>query len=208
MKAHYYPGVLAVIEAADTHSISAERKKELEVLIQYVSDKIVNNQQVSLNFICTHNSRRSQLAQVWADVMAHYKDVPIRSYSGGVEVTACNERTITALQKSGFEIEAGEGENPVYKVSYGESKNVRLFSKLFDDSENDAEQFAAVMTCSHADENCPFIPGTEQRISLRYEDPKVYDGTDQEAKMYMERSNQIATELLYVFKQVKSNRNG
>jgi arsenate reductase len=45
----------------------------------------------------------------------------------------------------------------------------------------------------------PFIPGADKRISLPYEDPKSYDNTADEGKMYDERSIQIATEMKYIF---------
>jgi arsenate reductase len=200
------PGLSATIQALDPDSISEERKDVLHVLVEYITRKIVQNQEVNLNFICTHNSRRSQFAQVWAKVAADHTGIPINSYSGGVEVTACNERTVEALRQAGFTVDSSEGENPVYKVEYG-GEPIRLFSKLFDDAENNANTFAAVMTCGHADANCPFIPGMEQRISLTYDDPKEFDGTELEAGMYMERSNQIARELIYVFKQVNNRVN-
>lgn len=60
------------------------------------------------------------------------------------------------------------------------------------------------MTCSEADGGCPFIAGAERRIALTYEDPKAFDNTPQQAEKYWERSVQIATELYYVFAQIKS----
>jgi arsenate reductase len=78
-----------------------------------------------------------------------------------------------------------------------------MFSKLFDDAINQFDHFAAVMTCDHADENCPFIPGTEQRISVQYADPKAFDGTSEEAARYDERSFQIASEMFYVFSKIQ-----
>lgn len=58
------------------------------------------------------------------------------------------------------------------------------------------------MTCSHADENCPFIPGAETRIPVRYEDPKEFDDTEMESEKYDERSKQIASEMFFVFSRV------
>jgi arsenate reductase len=121
-----------------------------------------------------------------------------------VEVTAFNERAVASLERSGFRvISEGEG-NPVYTVYYSENRPpIRAFSKLYDDPENRAPGFAAVMTCSDADENCPFIPGTQARIPLRYKDPKEFDGTPEEALKYDERSMQIASEMFYVFSNIK-----
>jgi arsenate reductase len=162
-------------------------------------------EEVNLNFICTHNSRRSQLCQIWAKTIAAYYGIPANCYSGGVEVTAFNSRAVDSLRRSGFEISSSDDrDNPHYYVAYAEASEPLLaFSKRFDDPVNQATHFAAVMTCDHADENCPFIPGAEQRISLRYEDPKVHDGTALEAVKYDERSQQIASELVYIFGQIK-----
>lgn len=184
--------------------VPESRQLVLEPLIQYVQNKRDANEEIVLNFICTHNSRRSQFAQIWAKVAAAHYCFSIVSLSGGVEVTAFNPRAIKSLNSSGFKIEEGAGDNP--KVSVSWSENVQplvMFSKLFDDEVNQFNKFAAVMTCDHADENCPFIPGTEQRISVNYTDPKEFDDTKLEDAKYDERSMQIASEMFYVFSKIE-----
>lgn len=200
----FFPELLSSIEGARQLSISEERKTVLEPLINYIQGKVNQGEEVNLNFICTHNSRRSQFSQIWAKTASDFFGIPANCYSGGVEVTAFNERAVASIQRSGFQVSSeGEG-NPKYSVHFKESNApVQAFSKLFDDPANHAKPFAAVMTCSHADENCPFIPGTEQRIPVRFEDPKAFDGTPQEAEKYDERSQQIASELFYVFSKVQ-----
>ena len=191
------------INKLDGTIISSERKEVLQSLIDYIQKKIDDNQQIKLNFICTHNSRRSQLAQIWAKTAASYSGIDIESYSGGVEVTAFNERAVDALKNEGFKINKEGDENPIYSVSFDESNaSITAFSKTYDDPVNPTSGFAAVMTCSHADENCPFIAGAEIRLPVRYDDPKEYDDTPLEAIKYNERSLQIANELFYVFSQV------
>lgn len=204
-KISLYPSLIEFIQKAQKLPISAERKAVLEVLISYIQSKLDQGQNVNLNFICTHNSRRSQFSQIWAQTAADFHGIPANCYSGGVEVTAFNDRAVSSLKRSGFRISYKEnGSNPIYSVFYSdESDPIIAFSKVFDDPANDALHFAAVMTCDHADENCPFIPGTEQRIPVRYEDPKAFDDTDLEAEKYDERSLQIASEMLYVFFQVQ-----
>ena len=59
------------------------------------------------------------------------------------------------------------------------------------------------MTCSNADVGCPFIQGAEKRIPITFEDPKAFDNTPLQKEKYHERSIQIATELCYVFSQIK-----
>ena len=193
-----------VIDLLDLNAVSDERKLELQELIDFIDQKRNSRQPVRLNFICTHNSRRSQLAQMWANVAASKWAIPIESFSGGVEVTECNSRTIQSLERLGFEIEFDPKENPQYRVSFTAAQAPTiLYSKLFDDPANPESGFAAVMTCSHADENCPVVPGCEKRISLRFDDPKLFDDSPLESAMYDCRSYQIATEMMYVFSKVK-----
>ena len=184
--------------------ISNERIKVLQVLIDYIQRKKVADQPIVLNFICTHNSRRSQFAQIWASVASHAFSIKAICLSGGVEVTEFNPRAIDSLKRFGFGLSSEGSENPKYALEYALKTNkLILFSKLFDDEVNQFENFAAVMTCDHADENCPFIPGTEQRISVQYQDPKQFDNTPEEADKYDERSRQIASEMFYVFSKIK-----
>ena len=184
-------------------NIPEDRLAVLTSLIDYVQSKIDQGQEINLNFICTHNSRRSQFSQIWAQTAADFFGVPAKCYSGGVEVTAFNERAVASIKRSGFKVVAQGDNNPIYSVFHSDQHDpIKAFSKLFDDPVNKAEQFAAVMTCSHADENCPFIPGTEQRIAVRYEDPKAFADSPQEAAKYDERSMQIASEMFYGFSKI------
>lgn len=192
------------IERLRNNAIPEERKKVLEPLIAYVQKKVSANEEVSLNFICTHNSRRSQLAQIWAATASHYFNLKINSCSGGTETTAFHINAINALRDAGFEITMGEKINPNCFVKFNElDKPIVAYSKLYDAESSPCDDFAAVMTCSDAEKNCPFIPGAAQQISLLYEDPKAFDGTPDEEKAYRERSDQIGAELLYVFSRIK-----
>ncbi|WP_115463116.1 arsenate-mycothiol transferase ArsC [Winogradskyella aurantiaca] len=194
------------IDGLDIHSIPAERLVVLKPFINYLQTKVTEGGQINLNLICTHNSRRSHLSQVWAQTMAHVHEINnVNCYSGGTEATAVFPKVIETLSSQGFQIHAlSDGANPVYAIKYDESDPAIIgFSKTFDDAFNAQSDFAAVMTCSHADENCPFIPGANTRIALNYEDPKLFDGTPQQNEKYLERSLQIATEMKYVFSQLQ-----
>lgn len=198
-----YSTLRQTLQEVEKRQVSDDRKIVLQPLITYIQQKQNKKEACVLNFICTHNSRRSQLAQLWAHTIADLNGIPVVCLSGGVEVTAFNERAVSSIQRSGFFVTSTGGENPIYSVSHGEDKEpLKMFSKLFDDESNQFDSFAAIMVCSDADENCPFIPGTEARIPLRYEDPKVFDGTPLEAPKYDERSMQIAAEMMYVFSNV------
>lgn len=201
-----YPVLAENIAAIRQLPIAEDRKPVLQQLIDYIQQKVDQGLPVNLNFICTHNSRRSQFSQIWAQTAADLLGIKVQSYSGGVEVTAFNERAVASITRFGFEIAKEGNENPQYRIFHSaENKAIISFSKLFNDAKNPTSNFAAVMTCSDADENCPFIPGAEARIPLRYEDPKAFDNTAQEAEKYDERSRQIAAELFYVFSQIENN---
>ncbi len=185
--------------------IPDERKALLQELSQYIGRNLQERGEVHLNFLCTHNSRRSQLSQVWAHVASEFFGLNVHAYSGGTEVTAFNERAVKAVQNAGLgvDIEAN-GDNPKYVLSLGQAlAPFHAYSKTYDDAVPEGIAYAAVMTCSHADQNCPFIPEADWRFPLRYDDPKAFDDTPQEAEKYAERCAQIARELLYAFKNVK-----
>jgi protein-tyrosine phosphatase/arsenate reductase len=184
--------------------IPAERKVILEKIAQYISNKKVNNQSVQLAYICTHNSRRSHLGQIWAAVAAAYYNISnVETFSGGTEATAFNSNAIKAIISAGFEVrKKTEGTNPVYHVYFDEENYITCFSKVYNHETNPSSNFAAIMTCSDAEENCPFIQGCELRIATTYNDPKAYDGTVLQDEKYTERSNQIAMECLYVFSKI------
>lgn len=186
--------------------ISEERKLVLQPFIDYVQKKVLANKNVNLNFICTHNSRRSHLSQVWAQAAAHYFNIKnVYCYSGGTEATAMFPMAVRTLEVSGFQITLlSQEKNPIYSIKYTENEHPIIgFSKTYDNFFNPKSEFAALMTCSQADEGCPLILGCEMRIPVHYEDPKAFDNTPQQEEMYKERSLQIASEMYYVFSQIQ-----
>lgn len=199
-----YSDLQKIIEQLNFNSINDERKSHIKILANYIQEKLNENGELALNFICTHNSRRSQFSQIWSYTAAFHYNLPIISYSGGVEVTAFNERAVKTIIQMGFQVTKNGIENPIYTVKCAEeAPALKMFSKLFDDKSVTFYPFCAVMTCDHADENCPFIPNADARIPLRYEDPKKFDNTDLEEMMYFERSLQIATEFFYCYSLIK-----
>jgi arsenate reductase len=203
MKNTFYSPLLQTIASLPFSMITSERKALLEEMAEYLREKLRTGQEIRLNFICTHNSRRSQFSQIWAQTAAAYYGIEAFCYSGGVEVTAFNPRAVAAIQRDGFKVVQKEGENPIYYVLFSDdSEPIVTFSKVYDNPINASKNFAAVMTCDHADENCPFIPGAEKRFPLRYEDPKAFDDSPLEETMYIERSHQIGAELFYLFEKV------
>ncbi|MFZ4671524.1 MAG: low molecular weight phosphatase family protein [Flavobacterium sp.] len=187
-------------------SVSSDRKEILKPLIDYIQNKVDNQLEIRLNFICTHNSRRSHLSQIWSQALAFHFDIKnVYCYSGGTEATAMFLKVAETLSKQGFQIQKlSENSNPVYAITFSENQYpVICFSKTFDDTFNPKSGFAAIMTCSSADEGCPFIAGAEKRFPIRYDDPKAFDGTDLMNAKYAERSIEIASEMYYVFSKIK-----
>ena len=201
-----FPELNKIVSLFDSENIIADRKNTLQPLIDFIQSKVNENLEIRLNFICTHNSRRSHLSQVWAQTAAYYFDVKnVFCYSGGTEATALFPKVAETLKKSGFHIEVlSEGKNPVYAIKFAATESPVIgFSKAYDHVFNPEDDFAAIMTCSQADEGCPFITGAEKRIPVTFEDPKVFDNTPLQTEKYEERSLQIATEIFYVFSKIK-----
>ena len=191
---------------SEFNQIPESRKEILKQLTEFVQSKTAEGKPVYLNFICTHNSRRSHLGQVWAQVAAAYFGVKnVSCFSGGTETTACNPRTIAAFERAGLKVtKTTESENPIYKISFdASSQPIIAFSKVYDQAPNPSQGFAAIMTCDHAEANCPFISGAEKRLPIMYIDPKVSDDTPAESATYDARCRQIAREMKWVFDQVR-----
>lgn len=197
-----YEKLRKTIASFDQIEISQKRKEVLQQLIDYLNDKRAQHKEIALNFVCTHNSRRSQMSQLWAQTASDFYGIETICYSGGTEVTAFHENAIQTLASNGFKMDVGEGDNPKVLASWSSESRLAMWSKTAEDESSNLP-FAAIMTCAHADENCPVIIGAESRISIQYEDPKAFDNTALMAEKYTERSLQIGREMFYVFKQVK-----
>ncbi|MCA9008866.1 MAG: protein-tyrosine-phosphatase [Planctomycetaceae bacterium] len=204
-----FPDVEAYVlqRTKEFDQISVERKAELQQLANYVGGCIAKGQDAKLTFICTHNSRRSQLSQIWTQIAATYYEVNhVQTFSGGTEVTACNPRTVAALKRCGvrFSVKAESSSNPHYAVAFSDMEPPLIcFSRVFHHPPNPTANYCAIMTCSHADQNCPVVSGCDLRLAIPYEDPKVSDDTPQEAATYDRRCAQISREMLYSISRVK-----
>lgn len=187
--------------ASEFDLIPADRKAALQQMAAFIKAQKDSAHPVELTFICTHNSRRSHLGQIWAAAAASfYKVEGVTTFSGGTEATAFNPRAVAAMERAGFVIDNPGGNNPRYRVHLADGdKGLICFSKKYDDAANPQKDFAAIMTCSQADAECPFIPGAKFRLSLPYNDPKEADGTPEESARYDERCRQIGREMMYAF---------
>lgn len=204
---NFYPELLTYLHHCmnEWGLIPAERKQELEQLGGYVRQQLQAGRSAKLIFICTHNSRRSHLSQIWAHIAAQYYGLnEVETYSGGTEATAFNPRAVSALRHCGLKIEADDLSlsNPIYLVRSSDASPALIcFSKVFDQTPNPTRDYCAIMTCSQADDACPVVSGCELRLPIRYDDPKLADDTPAEAARYAERSRQICREMLYALHQ-------
>lgn len=204
----FYPTLFQYLTKLESKfdEISYHRKSDLSKVADFIRDKQLKSEPAKLTFICTHNSRRSHLSQIWAQVAAQYFDLTgIETFSGGTEATAFNPRAVEALKRCGLKITCDDprATNPRYLVYTADGVAPQVcFSKVFNSPPNPTQGYCAVMTCSQADESCPLVMGCALRMPIRYEDPKVADDTEFEAQRYDERSAQIGCEMLYLMSLV------
>lgn len=195
------------IQHLNVETITEDRKKILQPLLAFIRKKNNLKEKIRISFICTHNSRRSHFTQIWAQTLAHYFVIEnVFCYSAGTTSTALFPLVAETLGRQGFRIQKlSENQNPIYSIKYSENEpSVIGFSKVLDNDFNPKSNFAAVMTCTQANEMCPFVPGAEIRIPIPYEDPKKWDHLPHAFEKYFQISQQIATEMWYVFSQIKS----
>ena len=197
--------LLKTINSATNLEISDSRKLILKELVKYINSKKASNGEVHLIFICTHNSRRSQFCQIWAETASAYYNKKIYCYSGGLVVTEFNINAVNTMKKCGFDVIKSGSKNPTYSLYYTNRKikPIYVFSKLYSGPAYEANSFATITTCSDAEENCPFILNAEKRIFLQYDDPKLFDNLPNKMEKYLDCSFQIASELFYVFRNVE-----
>lgn len=192
--------------AKELQTIPAARKAVLGEIASAIVSRLEVSNEAHLTFICTHNSRRSHMSQIWLQTAARYYGLDkVQAWSGGTEVTACNCRTVTAMRRVGFDIQdATKGDNPLYLVRYAEDRPaIRAYSKRYDADANPKRDFIALMTCSSADKSCPSVEGAVARFAIHYTDPRLCDDTPTEATAYNERCREIAREMFYILSEVR-----
>jgi arsenate reductase (thioredoxin) len=191
---------------SEFNQIDEETKASLNELANFISEQQREKKAINLLFVCTSNSRRSHMAQVWSQIASIYYNVEmVSTFSGGTEQTKVNKNAILALEKTGIKFQSTQqSENPIWTAVIGDEMNpMVLFSKKYTDSTNPSQNFGAIMVCTEADKSCPFVRGADFRLGLPYQDPKAFDNTPQQNEKYDERCRQIARDMFYVFSQIK-----
>ena len=187
--------------------IPEERQKMLRLIADLITDAIRDKGSCNIVVICTHNSRRSQLAEAWLTAASQYFGLPrIHAYSGGTEATSFNIRMVVALREASFHLHSsGPITNPKYQLhalTQEDSEHV-MFSKVYNDHHNPKTDFIALMVCDSADRDCPIVAGAKHRISLPYQDPKEFDDTPMESGAYTDKVAEIGREMLYLLGNVR-----
>ncbi len=191
---------------AELDKVSPQRRESLDEITAEIATRLKYRKSANLTFICSQNSRRSHMSQLWAQTAAYYYGFDkVHSFSGGTGATACNTRTVTALRRVGFSVvSTTEGENPVYLIQFSDQRPpIRAYSKLYDADGNPQEDFIALMCCSKADKKCPIVLGATSRYAIHYVDPKLCDDTTEETSQYNARCREIAREMFYIMSQVQ-----
>ena len=127
---------------------------------------------LSVLFLCTGNSARSQIAEV---ILRHLGQEKIRVESAGSapQPEIHPMARLAARRVLNFEM---EGQHP------------KLLDQFLED------QFNFVITvCDRAAESCPTFPGDPERIHWSFEDPAAVRGTDEQRQRAFDN---VARELL------------
>ena len=194
---------IKIIEVIFNIEVSNKRVFLINEIVNYIYKKTSENKIPKLNFICTHNSRRSQFCQFWASFFSNYYNIKCEVYSGGTVETEVHKSVLNNISDYGFNIIFKECNNPTYSIKFKNQNLGNYFSKFYYNFENPKNEFAAIMTCTDAENNCPVVEGSEIKFSLPYEDPKKYDKSKNEKNEYKKTSETIASEMNYLFKTIK-----
>lgn len=200
MNSPLFPGLARYL--MDGPAVHPARASMLSALVDAIQARSLRTDVV---FVCTHNSRRSQIAQVMAAATAIHIGIDVTTWSAGTAVTACHANAVAALQRAGVQITAEKvalPDNPLYACRLGPEHTVNCWSKRFDDPTLPAADSIAVMVCAGADEACPTLPAATSRIPLRYTDPRHADGTRDAGDAYDTCVATIASEMMWVMSAV------
>ncbi len=108
-------------------------------------------------FLCTHNSARSQMAEGFLRAMA---GDGFEAGSAGTEKTSVNPLAIRVMAELGIDLGGHT-------------------SKLYDDVASEAWDYL-ITVCDDANERCPWVPGSVQRLHWSFADPSRATGTEEQ----------------------------
>jgi arsenate reductase (thioredoxin) len=125
-------------------------------------------------FLCTHNSARSQMAEGFLRAMAGDR---FEAGSAGTEKTSVNPLAVRAMAELGIDLGGHT-------------------SKVYADVEVPAWDYL-ITVCDDANERCPWVPGSVQRLHWSFPDPSRASGTEEERLVVFRRvRDQIQARLI------------
>jgi len=126
--------------------------------------------------LCTGNSARSQMAE---GLLRHDAGDRFEVFSGGTRPSAVRPEAIAVMRELGVDIGGHR------------SKHVDTFA---------GQAFDYVLTvCDNAKESCPVFPGEATRIHRSFEDPAMFDGSEDERMAVFRRVRDEIREYLRTF---------
>ena len=140
-----------------------DKKTHLDIIISEIKEGLINTNNII--FLCTHNSRRSQLCQIWGYILAKIYKVDLIFNSAGSEKTEVHENIFYCLSYLGIK---AENNKVIFKDLI-----INLHSKTLNEIKED--KFIAIMTCSDTEKSCPTDPRSIKNIKMFYEDPKKFE---------------------------------
>ena len=185
---------------------SASRLEELDALVALLNAHSKDG--LAVNFICTHNSRRSHFSEILFRTAAkYYGHEHAETFSGGTEGTALYPEVAESFKRHGFTaVKDLAPENPHWQIFHplleSEDHTSFLFSKAYHEAPNPASDYVAVMVCDSANEACPMVVGAAARFPLTFVDPKRSDGTPECSDVYDATLKEIAAEMGYLARQL------
>ncbi len=165
----------------DSFNPNQKRKKRLDNIASVINENL--NKTRSIVFLCTHNSRRSQICEVWGKVFAEIYRKKININSAGAFKTVVHSQVYESIVKCGLVVDNK-------KEIFFDKKKFKLNSKTIDSLT--MKNFIAVMTCSNAEKSCPNDPRSIRNIKMFFNDPRIYDETDKMSREYLNTTTYIA----------------
>lgn len=189
-------------------SVDALRKPALRACAHAVVRRLARDGEVGLVAVCTHNSRRSQLAEVFlAAALAELSIDGVHVASAGTETTAVAPGIVHVLRSHGFSVSGDHTlANPRLRVE-GHGILRELWSKTLEEAIpalTGGSEAVALMVCAGADASCPIVPGAAFKARVAYEDPKLSDGTPEEEGAYAKTAELIEAEMLFLVREIRA----
>lgn len=196
------PALQTYLQGAARLAPAPEHIAVLDTLAGFIRKARDGGTPAGLAFLCTHNSRRSQMAQCAAQALAIYHNMPqMFCLSAGSQATDTHPEARAALGRAGFAIQQLDPwPNGSYWAGISPHSGVELYSKTVDQVTWPAWPIASIAVCSAAADACPIPPTATLRLALPFEDPRHADGTPAAPAAYDACLLQITTALVYAFR--------